>query len=223
MKNVFTARGLPQTPYLSVRRKPWDDRREEILSSAESQLRYPIFTKPARQGSSIGIRKVTNRDELAAGLDEAFTYDRVAIVEQGLEGVRELECGVIGNASLRVTRPGETVHAGPAFYDYEAKYLAPVELRCPAEVPDEIARMCMAYAREAYLGIGARGMARVDFFYDEPNDRVLINEINTIPGLTPTSMFPPVWGSEGLGFGDLVDRLLELALEAAQAEARYAP
>ena len=223
MKSVFTARGLPQTPYETVRRAVWDSDRAVILDVLEAGLRYPLFTKPARQGSSIGIRKVTTREELAAGIDEAFSYDRVAIVEQGLEGVRELECGVLGNAVVEVTRPGETVHVGPAFYDYEAKYLSPVELRCPADVPEDVARTCMTYAREAYLGIGCRGMARVDFFYDERTGEVLVNEINTIPGLTPTSMFPPVWAAEGRTFPDLIDDLLELAFDAAHAEARYAP
>lgn len=223
MKCVFSACGFPQAPYLTVRRQAWEDDQAAALREAERMLAYPLFTKPARQGSSIGIRKVRDRGELIAGIEEAFGYDRVAIVEQGMEVVRELECGVLGNAVVEVTRPGETVHAGPAFYDYQAKYLSPVELRCPAEVPEEVARTCMAYAREAYLAIGARGMARVDFFYDERTGEVLVNEINTIPGLTPASMFPPVWAAEGLEFPALVDRLLDFAMEAAQAEKRYAP
>jgi D-alanine-D-alanine ligase len=222
-KSVFKAWGLPQGPYVTVRRPAWDDGRETILDTIEAQLRYPMFTKPTRQGSSIGICKVADRGELVAGIEEAFGYDRVAVVEQALEGVRELECGVLGNAEVEVTRPGETVHLGPAFYDFEAKYLSPVQLRCPADVPDDIASQCMTYAREAYLAIGARGMARIDFFYDERAGQVFINEINTIPGLTPTSMFPPVWAAAGLTFRDLIDRLLELALETAQIEKRYAP
>ncbi|MGH8901812.1 MAG: D-alanine--D-alanine ligase family protein [Egibacteraceae bacterium] len=223
MKHVFSACGLPQTPYLTLRRQAWEDDRAVALGEIERALAYPLFTKPARQGSSIGIRKARGRDELVAGIEEAFGYDRVAVVEQGLENVRELECGVLGNAVVEVTRPGEAVHAGPAFYDYEAKYLSPVELRCPADVPADVAHTCMAYAREAYLAIGARGMARVDFFYNERTSEVLVNEINTIPGLTPTSMFPPVWAAEGLRFRDLIDRLLDLALEAAEAERHYAP
>lgn len=223
MKRLFSACGLPQTPYLILRRQAWEDDQAAALDEIERTLACPLFTKPARQGSSIGIRKARDRDELIAGIEEAFGYGRVAIVEQGLEGIREIECGVLGNAVVEVTRPGETVHIGPAFYDYEAKYLSPVELRCPADVPPDIARTCMAYARQAYLAIGARGMARVDFFYNERTGEVLVNEINTIPGLTPTSMFPPVWAAEGLTFRDLIDRLLELALEAAQAGKRYAP
>jgi D-alanine-D-alanine ligase len=222
-KSVFKAWGLPHGPYVTVRRQAWDDGREAMLDTIEAQLRYSMFTKPARQGSSIGICKVADRGQLRAGIEEAFGYDRVAIVEQALEGVRELECGVLGNAEVEVTRPGETVHRGPAFYDFEAKYLSPVQLHCPADVPDDIVSQCMTYAREAYLAIGARGMARVDFFYDERAGQVFINEINTIPGLTPTSMFPPVWAAAGVPFGDLIDRLLGLAIEAAQVENRYAP
>ncbi len=223
MKSVFKARGLPQVPYLAVRRQVWEDDRGPVLDDIEAALRYPLFTKPARQGSSIGIRKIADRQELILGICEAFGYDRVAIVEEGMEGVREIECGVLGNSHVEVTRPGETIHAGPAFYDFEAKYLAPVELRCPADLDEGVRRTCMEYAREAYLAIGARGMARVDFFYLERTGQVLVNEINTIPGLTPTSMFPPAWAAEGVDFRSLIDRVLQLAVEAAHAEARYAP
>jgi len=221
MKHVLSARGLPQVPYLAIRRAEWDDP-EAILDLAEEALRYPMFTKPARQGSSIGIRRCADRAELRAGVEEAFGYDRVTLVEEGVEGARELECGVLGNAEVAVTRPGETVHTGD-FYDFEAKYLAPVELCCPADVPAPVADTCRTYAREAYLAIGARGMARVDFFYRETTGEVLVNEINTIPGLTPASMFPPVWAAEGLDWPALVDRLLDLAFDAARSEGRYAP
>lgn len=221
MKHVLSARGLPQVPYLSVRRVEWDDP-GAILDMAEEALRYPMFTKPARQGSSIGICRASNRSELHAGVEEAFGYDRVTLIEEGIAGARELECGVLGNAEVEVTRPGETVHTGD-FYDFQAKYLAPVVLRCPADVPQRVADTCREYAREAYLAIGARGMARVDFFYREDTGEVLVNEINTIPGLTPASMFPPVWAAEGLDYPALVDRLLDLAFEAARSEGRYAP
>ncbi|MGH3113747.1 MAG: D-alanine--D-alanine ligase family protein, partial [Gaiellaceae bacterium] len=221
MKHVFSACGLPQTPYLTLRRQAWEDDRAAALDEIERALAYPLVTKPARQGSSIGIRKVRGRDELAAGIEEAFGYDRVAIVEQGLEGVRELECGVLGNAVVEVTRPGEAVHAGPAFYDYEAKYLSPVELRCPADVPAGVARTCMAYAREAYLAIGARGMARVDFFYNERTTEVLVNEINTIPGFTATSVFGKLFEASGVSYAELCDRLVRLGVERYETERSY--
>jgi D-alanine-D-alanine ligase len=222
MKHVFSARGLPQTPYLAVRRSQWEEDPDAVIAELEAALPYPMFTKPSRQGSSIGISRAPDRAALVAGIEEALGYDRHVLVERAVEGARELECGVLGNAIAEVTRPGETVHSG-AFYDFEAKYLAPVELRCPAEVDPAILQRCRDYAREAYLAIGARGMARVDFFYLESTGEVLVNEINTIPGLTPTSMFPPAWAAEGLDFPSVVDRLLALALEAASVDGRYAP
>jgi D-alanine-D-alanine ligase len=222
MKNVFKARGLPQLPYLAVRRHSWEADRGAVLDDLEAALPFPMFSKPARQGSSIGIRRCASREDLVGGIEEAFGYDRVAIVEEGLTAPREIECGVIGNATVEVTRPGETVHTG-SFYDFDAKYISPVELRCPAAIPDHVAQRCMEYAREAYLAIGCRGMARVDFFYVESDETLYVNEINTIPGFTRASMFPAVWAAEGRSYPELVDVLLELALGAAQAEARYAP
>jgi len=222
MKHVFSARGLPQVPYLAFRRAEWEDDPAECVASVSASLRFPVYTKPARQGSSIGIRRCPTPESLVDGVEEAFGFDRVVIVEQGVEDKRELECGVLGNSVLDVTLPGETIHSGTELYDYQAKYLAPVELRCPAGVPEAVAQRCMDYARQAYLAIGARGMARVDFFL-LPDGEVLVNEINTIPGLTPSSMFPPVWAAQGLPWEAVVDRLLALAIEAAAVEQHYAP
>jgi D-alanine-D-alanine ligase len=223
MKHVFAAAGLPQVEHDVVMRRTWEADAEGELDRLEAALPYPVFTKPARQGSSIGISRVTDRAGLAAGVEEALRWDRVVIVERGVEAVRELECGVIGNDVVTVTPPGETIHGGASFYDFDAKYLEPVQLRCPAEVPEEVAAACRLYAEQAYTAIGARGMARVDFFYDVAGDRLLVNEINTIPGLTPQSMFPPVWEAAGVPFRDLIDTLLQLAVEASRAEARFSP
>ena len=193
-----------------------------MIDDIEAALSYPVFTKPARQGSSIGIRRCTTREEVVAGIEEAFGYDRIAIIEEGLDDIREIECGVIGNTAVEVTRPGEMVHAGE-FYDFEAKYVSAVELRCPSDLPDVVTRLTMEYAKEAYLAIGCRGMARVDFFFLERSGQVLVNEINTIPGMTSQSMFWVVWEAEGLARSALLDRLLALAFEATEAEARFAP
>ena len=224
MKNVFTARGLPQVAHASATVDDWRDRPEALLDRLEATLPYPIFSKPCRQGSSIGIVKCRNRDELRAGLDEAFTYDRVAIVEQGLEGVRELECGVLGNTDLRVAGPGEVI-TDHEFYDFSGKYLDDEHLRlqCPAEVPAAVLATCRSAAEEAYRAIGARGMARVDFFYVERTGEVLVNEINTIPGFTSASMYPYVWSTEGVDAPTLVGELLALGLSAAAVDGRYAP
>ena len=223
MKNVFAARGLPQVPYLAVQRPSWDSDRGAVVDEVEAALRYPMFTKPARQGSSIGIHRCSDRAALLEGIGEAFDYDRVAIVEQGLVGVREVECGVVGNAEVEVSRPGEVV-TGHDFYDFSGKYLDDaLRLQCPAELPADVEATCRAYASQAYVAIGCRGMARVDFFYDEAAGQVYVNEINTIPGFTPVSMFPYVWQAQGVTYPALVDRLLQLALDAASSEGRYAP
>ena len=223
MKHVFAARGLPQVAHIPVRRAQWERDRAGVIGDIETQLGYPVFTKPARQGSSIGIRKCADPAELEAGIAEAFSYDRVAIVEHGLTDVRELECGVLGNSELEVTAPGE-IMTGHDFYDFEGKYLdASLQLACPAPVPDEIAEACRTFAREAFTAIGCRGMARVDFFYLESEGTLYVNEINTIPGFTPVSMFPYVWQCHGLTYPQLIDRLLALALDAAVADAHYAP
>ncbi len=222
MKAALTSYGLPQLPYHTVRRLDWDESPDDALDRVEIALGFPVFTKPTRQGSSIGISRCEDRDELAKGLAEAFQYDREVIVEQGLSQVRELECGILGNAVPEVTRPGELTHTG-SYYDFDAKYLSQVELTCPADVPELIAQRCQLFAREAFLGIGARGMARVDFFYLPEEDTVLVNEINTIPGMTDQSMFWWVWDAEGVGRPQLVDRLLSLALEVEDAAQHWAP
>lgn len=221
MKNVFTARGLPQVPYIAALRSDIERDRDAALDRIEARLSYPLFTKPARQGSSIGISKVRDRAELSAGIDEALSYDRCVLVERGLEGLRELECGVVGNTEIEVTEPGEVI-TGNEFYDFEGKYLDDgLRLQCPAEIPDAVRDQCMDLAGRAYQAIGARGMARVDLFYLD--GEVLLNEINTIPGFTAASMFPYVWERRGVSAEQLVDRLLALALEAAEATGRFSP
>lgn len=221
MKDVFTAHGLPQVPYVAVLRSQIEHQRQATLDHVEAQLAYPMFTKPARQGSSIGINKVRDRDELAAGIDEALGFDRCVLVERGLEQMRELECGVVGNIDIDVTAPGEVL-TGHEFYDFEGKYLDDdLQLQCPADVPDAIRDRCMDLAGRAYQAIGARGMARVDLFYVD--GEVLLNEINTIPGFTAASMFPFVWQRRGVSASELVDRLLALALEAARDGGRFSP
>ncbi|MFA9444778.1 D-alanine--D-alanine ligase family protein [Egicoccus sp. AB-alg6-2] len=210
MKAAFAARGLPQGPYATVHRRRWDADPELVAATLEDRLPYPWFVKPARQGSSIGIGRVGERHELGAALVEAYGYDDVAIVEQGFAAPRELEVGVLGNEDIAVTAPGE-IRPSHDFYDFEAKYLVESELVVPAEVADDVAERIDHLAREAYRAIGCRGMARVDFFLTE-DAQLLVNEINTIPGFTPNSMFPRLWDAEGVRYPELVDRLLDLAL-----------
>ncbi|MEX1164665.1 MAG: D-alanine--D-alanine ligase family protein [Nitriliruptor sp.] len=214
MKAAFAAADLPQGDYGTVHRARWADAPDEVADGLESDLPYPWFVKPARQGSSIGISKVSSRDDLADALAEAYRYDLVAVVERGFQAPREIEVGVLGVRDLEVSAPGE-IRPSHEFYDFEAKYLDDSELVIPAEVTAEVGSRIDDMARRAYRAIGCRGMARVDFFLvgDDGGERLLINEINTIPGFTPNSMFPRLWDAEGLAYPALVDRLLELALE----------
>lgn len=226
MKGAFKARGLPQVPYLAVPWERWQQERDAVVDELEGVLRYPMFTKPARQGSSIGITKVRDHKTLEAGLQASFDYDRVAIIEEGIEGVREIEVGVIGNSKLEVTAVGEVVPSRE-FYDFEAKYLDASELIVPADLPENVTSRVQDLALQAYQAIGCRGMARVDLFLRSArgarDEEVWVNEINTIPGFTPKSMFPLLWQAQGVSYTQLIDRLLDLAFDAAQRDGHYAP
>lgn len=214
MKLAFKARGLPQVPYLPVTWGRWQLDGAALMDEVEAALSYPMFTKPARQGSSIGITLARHRDELATGLDEAFAYDRVVIIEQGLDRPREIEVGILGNDEIEITAPGEIVPADE-FYTFEAKYIDDSALHVPADLDPEIVAQVHRHAAQAWLAIGCRGMARVDFFLQR-DGTLFLNEINTIPGFTPSSMLPMLWQAEGMTYAALVERLLELALEAAE-------
>ncbi len=206
MKATFAARGLPQGGYLAVHRSRWEDDADAVCEELVQRLPAPWFTKPARQGSSIGIHKVTLLDELPEAMDEGYTYDDIIVIEQGIDRAREIEVGVLGDRDIEVTRPGEVLPSGD-FYDFEAKYLGDSDLVIPADIPAAVAERVDALARRAYRAIGCRGLARVDFFV-RPDGEVLINEINTIPGFTPSSMFPRLWAAEGVEYRELVARLL---------------
>jgi D-alanine-D-alanine ligase len=194
-KVVLAQAGLPQAPYLVVAGRDWRADPEGVAAEVAARLAYPVFTKPARLGSSIGISKVKTPDGLAAGLADAFAHDSKAVVEQGIVA-RELECGVLGNDAPEASVVGEVI-PGHEFYDFEAKYL------------DQVREL----SRRAFLALGCEGFARVDFFYEEATGRVLVNEVNTIPGFTPKSMFPLLWAASGLAYPDLVARLVDLATE----------
>ena len=208
MKAAFGAAGLPQGDYRIVERRTWESD-PDAARARLADLPLPWFSKPARQGSSIGIRKIVAGDGLEAALQEAYRYDDVAVIEQGLSSPRELEVGVLGRDEVVVTAPGE-IRPSHEFYDFEAKYLDESELVVPAELSPELTAEAKLLAERAYRAIGCRGMARVDLFLAE--DRLLVNEINTIPGFTPNSMFPRLWDAEGLSYPALIDRLLEDAL-----------
>jgi D-alanine-D-alanine ligase len=214
-KVLFAGAGLPVAPYEVVREPEWDEDPEGVAGRGAA-LGYPLFAKPATLGSSVGISKVHEPAELDAGLHEVFRYARKALLEQGLEGIREIECAVLGNDDPVASVPGEVVpHA--EFYDYKAKYLDDAsELIIPAELDAATAERIQRMAVAAFNAVGCAGMARVDFFLR--NDDVWLNEINTIPGFTSISMYPKLWEASGLPYPALIERLLDLAVERHEAE-----
>lgn len=221
-KHVMSANGLPVLPWRLVTRAEWLANPALVLETVERDLAYPVFTKPANLGSSVGISKCANRDELAAGLQDAARYDRRIVVEQGIHRARELEVAVLGNGAPEASIVGE-VRPHRAFYDYVAKYLAKPgsadesELIIPAVLAADMAQEVRRLAVRAYTAIDCAGLGRVDLLLDDTGGKLYINEINTIPGFTTISMYPKLWEASGLPYPELLDRLIELALER-QAE-----
>ena len=218
MKNAFAQAGLPQVKYAAVTRSQiWSNPCifPKLCDEIEATVDYPCFVKPANLGSSVGITKVRSRSELETALDNAATYDRRIIVEAGVTA-RELECAVLGNDNPKASVVGE-ISFKSDFYDYETKYTEGLaQLQIPALIPDNIALEIQEMSLKAFTTIDAAGLARVDFFYVEETQEVFINEINTFPGFTSTSMYPMLWAAKGVSFPQLVDRLIELALERHQ-------
>jgi D-alanine-D-alanine ligase len=213
MKKIFAFHGLPQVEWLGLTRKEWERDRRSRIREIEVSLGYPCFVKPSNLGSSVGINKATNPEELANALDAAADLDRRIIVEAGVDA-REIEVSVLGNEEAEVSVPGEIIVPGHEFYDYEAKYTeGGMELHVPAQIPDETTSELQRVALIAYGAMDAAGMARVDFFLERGTGRLLLNEINTIPGFTSTSVYPKLWAASGLPYEQLLDRLVQLALE----------
>jgi D-alanine-D-alanine ligase len=217
MKTAFAQAGLSQVKYLAVdRAQVWSNPciYPKLCDDIEATLDYPCFVKPANLGSSVGISKVRDRAQLEKALDAAASYDRRLIVEAGVVA-REVECAVLGNNSPRASVVGEITYASD-FYDYDTKYtLGRSNLFVPANLPDAIAQTIQEMSLQAFTAIDAAGLARVDFFYIEATSEILINEINTLPGFTATSMYPQLWAASGIAFPSLVHQLIQYALEYA--------
>ncbi|MBV9384870.1 MAG: D-alanine--D-alanine ligase [Chroococcidiopsidaceae cyanobacterium CP_BM_ER_R8_30] len=215
MKMAFAMAGLPQVKYIAVNRSQvWSNPCvfPKLCDQIEVTLGYPCFVKPANLGSSVGISKVRSRSQLETSLDNAASYDRRLIVEAAVIA-RELECAVLGNDHPKASAVGEITYQSD-FYDYETKYTqGKADLLIPASIPVGVTRSIQEMALQAFAAIDAAGLARVDFFYVEATGEVLINEINTLPGFTATSMYPQLWAASGISFSDLVDQLIQLALE----------
>ncbi len=213
MKKIFAHHNLPQVEWLGLTSRDWERDRAGWVRRIEDTLSYPCFVKPSNLGSSVGISKATDSAELEAAIDAAAQLDRRIIVEAGVDA-REIEVSVLGNEDPEVSIPGEIVITRNEFYDYEAKYAeGGMELIVPAKIPEALVEEIRRIARAAYTAIDAAGMARVDFFLERDTERLLLNEINTIPGFTPTSVYSRLWAASGLPYEDLLDRLIELALE----------
>ena len=216
MKVIFQAQGLPVLPYALITPRQWENDRPACKEAVDS-LGYPVFVKPCRGGSSIGISKVHDRSELDEAVETARVHDPKVIVEVAAEGGREVECGVIqgfdsdpAQASVVAEIRIDSTHE---FYDFAAKYLPEehTELSVPADLPEHVAARVRELSVQAFDALSCEGLARVDFFV-QPDERVVINEINTMPGFTPSSMFPRMWAASGLDYPELVDRLVQLAL-----------
>ena len=218
-KMVFAQAGLPQVKYVAVNRSQVYSSPcifPKLCDDIEAQLDYPCFVKPANLGSSVGIAKVRSRQELEAALDNAASYDRRIVVEAGVNA-REVECAVLGNDNPKVSAVGEITFDSD-FYDYETKYTeGAAQLHIPADLPPAIAEQIQEMAIKAFLAVDAAGLSRVDFFYVKETGEVFINEINTMPGFTATSMYPSLWENTGVAFPQLVDRLIKLAVERYQS------
>lgn len=216
MKLALEAAGLPVAPYVVAAGRRWRRDPEGILAEV-ADLGFPVFVKPARAGSSLGISRVERLEDVARAIAAAQLHDPKVLIEQGMAG-REIECGVLGGRAggpPRTSALGEIV-VDPAvsdFYDYQTKYFAAgATLTCPADVPEQAAAEIRALAAAAFEALGCEGLARVDFFWD-PAGGPVVNEINTMPGFTPISMFPRTWASTGMSYRELLTELIELALE----------
>ena len=217
-KTFFRHHNFPVADDVQLLASQWRNDREGIIRAAEAVIGYPAFVKPANSGSSIGTTKARSREDLEDGVAEAFRYDRKVLVERFIEG-REVEVAVLGNDEPEASAVGE-ITFDAEFYDYRAKYEDPrTVLHIPADIPTDVAERARELAVAAYKSIDCAGLARVDFFY-RPDGSLVLNEVNTIPGFTPMSMYPKLWEYAGLSYRDLITRLIELAVERHEEKGR---
>ncbi|GJL80644.1 MAG: D-alanine--D-alanine ligase A [marine bacterium B5-7] len=214
MRRAFAAEGLEQTAWLSIRGASWRGNRSGEIERCVSALDFPMFVKPCNLGSSVGISKAHNPDALADAIDFALGFDYKVMVEQSVENALEIECAVLGNDSAEASPLGEII-PGAEFYNYETKYIDDKsQLVIPANIDDDLADAIRQVALRAFYAVEAAGLSRVDFLIkpQQASVRIIINEINTIPGFTPISMYPKLWQEAGISYAELIDRLVELAI-----------
>ena len=218
-KRLFRDARIPVVEFLVVTRLEWQRSPDGVKKAVAKKFRYPVFVKPATLGSSVGMTKVRSAKDLAAALDEAGQYAQKILVERAVTA-REIEVAVLGNEQPEAAMPGEII-PHREFYDYTAKYLEEgTQLRIPAKLSADQVKRFQDYARRAFLAIECRGMARVDFFLEKRTGKIYLNELNSIPGFTSISMYPKMWEASGVSYPQLIDRLIELALEEHQEKSR---
>ena len=212
-KDVMIANNIPVVDTLLVSRSGIENDMASIVAEAEALGEYPLFTKPANLGSSVGVTKCNNRSDLQEGLMEAASYDRRILIQKGVRGAREIEVSVLGNEDAVASTPGEILPSRE-FYSYESKYIDGTSgYDIPAKLSEKTLEMIRDYAVRAYKAIDCAGMARVDFFVEKDTHKVYLNELNSLPGFTQISMYPKLWEASGLPYNELVDRLIDLAME----------
>ncbi|MBM7643872.1 D-alanine-D-alanine ligase [Scopulibacillus daqui] len=219
MKDIFKSHGLNQPLYVSVTKYEWQHHKQQMLKKIDKNIGIPCFIKPANNGSSIGINQCKTWDEIEKAVDEAFYYDEKVIIEEKIAG-REIEIGVIGNDELSVSVPGE-IKTNADYYDYQSKYHdGDTSLIIPADLNEQKKAEIEQTAKQAFHCLDCKGLARVDFFMRASDQAVLINEINTMPGFTPYSMFPLLWKHTGVDYSELIDKLIRLGIERHQRKKR---
>ncbi len=212
-KKIFAAQGIPQSDYLSFKRNQWQKNTSDMLAAIKKSLNYPLFVKPANLGSSVGISKTNDDESLQRAIDFAFEFDLKVVVEQGFEDCREVECAVLGNDEPMASVVGEII-PNADFYDYDTKYVNDnSELVIPACISERQIKKIQTLSLMAFKAVDAAGLARVDFFAHKNGEDVYLNEINTMPGFTPISMYPKLWQASGIEYGELINRLIELAIQ----------
>src|SRR5581483_4298417 len=223
MKSFFRAAGLPIVKHVTFLRSEWQENPKKIQKLVESKLKYPVFVKPANLGSSVGITKAHDRKELGPCIEEAAKFDRKIVVEEGVgrkNKAREIECSVLGNDKPEASVPGEIVPS-KEFYDYDAKYLDEgSQLIIPAKLSKAETKKVRELAVAAFRAVDCSGLARVDFLMDPKSRKIYLNEINTMPGFTSISMYPKLWAATGLGYSELIDRLIQLGTERHEEKKR---
>ena len=214
-KMMLKSVNIPQAEFAVVFRSDFNKDENKVLDELENKFGYPMFVKPANLGSSVGISKAKNRESLIAAIKEAGRFDRKIVVEEFIDG-REIECSVLGNEDPKASLPAEVVPA-QEFYNYEDKYIdGKSELIVPAKLEENMINSVRELAVEVYKLYDCRGLSRVDFFLERNTNRLLVNEVNTMPGFTSISMYPKMWEATGLAYCDLIDQLIELALDFAK-------